>query len=196
MVGKGSAVLASHWSGPHGGGCTRSGAGGDPAWLGPFAQCIRAWRGESAEKKAQAIGSRSVPVRFHEGTTMSSMLHAAPGRARQCSLASITGSTRVNPIAVLQPCAGSVSVTIPSLGSAYRYLEGRFTIAVALSINPGFFLWHPSRRAKSMVLVSVGFSNPRGGVDEEAGRQQFPRSKATQDLGTTPSRAKEARRYG
>ena len=186
MVGKGSAVLASHWSGPHGGGCTRSGAGGDPAWLGPFAQCIRAWRGESAEKKAQAIGSRSVPVRFHEGTTMSSMLHAAPGRARQCSLASINGSTRVNP----------VSVTIPSLRNAYRYLEGRFTIAVALSINPGFFLWHPSRRAKSMVLVSVGFSNPRGGVDEEAGRQQFPRSKATQDLGTTPSRAKEARRYG
>lgn len=68
-VGKDSVVLASHWSGPHGGGWTRSGAGG--ILLGPFTECIRAWRSEIAEKMAQAIGIRSVPVRFHEGTAMS-----------------------------------------------------------------------------------------------------------------------------
>jgi hypothetical protein len=49
MVGKDSAVLASYWSGPHGGGWTRSGAGG--ILLGPFAQCIRAWRSEITEEE-------------------------------------------------------------------------------------------------------------------------------------------------
>jgi hypothetical protein len=108
-VSKDSVVLASHWSGPHGGGWTRSGAGG--ILLGPFTQCIRAWRSEIAEKMAQAIGICSVPVRFHEPAAF--VKHVARGSGQ-----SDTVSRPMNPIVVVVSCACYVSVANPSLRSA------------------------------------------------------------------------------
>lgn len=70
-------------------------------------------------------------------------------------------------------CRGSVSAASPSPRSAYRYLNGRSTTAVAVSTVPDIDLrqaTRPSDRAKSMLPASVGFENPRDGVAVEAGR--------------------------
>jgi hypothetical protein len=197
---KGSTVLVLYWSRVPMGAVGQDTALADPAWP-VYTHCVRAWRSEIAAREAldywtPAYGSTRASHLSQRSATGGS------GHSKMCSLA----PSKLTPTALFSPRRSSVSAASPSPRSAYRYLNGRLATAVALSIMPDTVL-RQSRssidRAKSMLLVSAGvkvFSNPRDGVLAQPGRssrvQQSLTESATQDLGTTPPQAKEARRYG